>query len=247
MFSQVDLDKLRLAESLLGRKVEPGDLAAVFAHALDALIEQHEKRTLRASARSRRGSDTSRHVPAAVRREVCERDGMQCTFIGDTGRRCTAHRRLDFDHIVPLARGGRTTADNLRLLCAVHNQHAADRTFGAGFMAEKRAESRARLQVAAAQRSGSAPGHEHGHSAEPVSLVSTHTGSALGTATDRSHVDELIPWLRALKLTRDEAKAGAERCLHMRGESLEARLKFALQGIGRAGGAKAKSAAASAA
>jgi hypothetical protein len=39
---------------------------------------------------------------------------------------------------VPVARGGDATVENLRLLCRAHNQHAAERAFGADFMAEKR-------------------------------------------------------------------------------------------------------------
>ncbi len=49
---------------------------------------------------------------------------------------------LEFDHIVPVARGGESTEDNLRLRCRAHNQLEAERTFGAGFMRRKREERR---------------------------------------------------------------------------------------------------------
>jgi hypothetical protein len=42
------------------------------------------------------------------------------------------------DHIVPIARGGRSTLENLRLLCPAHNQFAAEQELGAVFMAAKR-------------------------------------------------------------------------------------------------------------
>jgi hypothetical protein len=37
--------------------------------------------------------------------------------------------------------GGRTTADNLRLLCAAHSQYEADRKLGREFMEQKRANT----------------------------------------------------------------------------------------------------------
>ncbi|MGD8413497.1 MAG: HNH endonuclease signature motif containing protein, partial [Candidatus Latescibacterota bacterium] len=38
---------------------------------------------------------------------------------------------LEYDHYpVPYARGGPSTANNLRLLCAKHNKHAAIKTYG---------------------------------------------------------------------------------------------------------------------
>jgi hypothetical protein len=44
---------------------------------------------------------------------------------------------------VPLAKGGETTVDNLRLLCRPHNQFEAKRAFGAGFIESKRAQAAA--------------------------------------------------------------------------------------------------------
>ena len=154
------------------------------------------------------------------------RDGRRCTFVSESGRRCSACRRLDFDHIVPLARGGEATADNLRLLCPAHNQHEADRVLGAGFMEEKRSGSRAR-----------------GRAEQPVRRSD---GTAMGDATPiaiapgqiapdtRSHVDELVPYLLALRFRKDEAWRGAEMCEALAGASLEERMKVALQGLGRA-------------
>src|SRR5206468_4997644 len=86
-------------------------------------------------------SDLPRHVPAHVKRAVWERDGGQCTFTSDTGRRCPARNRLEFDHADPVARGGTATVQRMRLRCRAHNQYAAECTFGAGFMSEKRREA----------------------------------------------------------------------------------------------------------
>jgi len=140
--SQATHDKLRYAQSLLGHALPSGDLAGVLDRALDALIANLEKRKFGAtdSPRESRGSSKSpRHVPAAVRRAVRKRDKGQCTYVSAEGHRCESRTRLEFDHEVPVARGGQSTVSNVRLRCSAHNQLEAERTFGAGFMAEKRA------------------------------------------------------------------------------------------------------------
>jgi hypothetical protein len=74
----------------------------------------------------------SRHIPAATRDAVFARDKGRCTYVGSSGKRCEATHHLQVDHIVPVARGGRGTVDNLRLLCERHNKHEAERVLGAG-------------------------------------------------------------------------------------------------------------------
>ena len=86
----------------------------------------------------RRASEQSgprRAVPANVAREIYERDGGQCTFVAPDGRRCSARRFLEIDHIRPHGVGGDEQPQNLRLRCRAHNQHYARRYFGRGYMA----------------------------------------------------------------------------------------------------------------
>jgi hypothetical protein len=90
----------------------------------------------------------SRHVPAPVRRAVYEREGGRCAYVNRDGKRCTARARLEFHHVHPYARGGATTAENLRLMCRTHNVELAERFFGATVMATYR---RRRRREAAAQ------------------------------------------------------------------------------------------------
>lgn len=139
--------KLQRARELLGRAVEPGDVAEVLDRALDALIVSLEKRRhglhVRPRATSLRPVTRSRHVPAAMRREVHTRDEGRCAFTSEDGRRCTSRHALEYDHVQPLALGGTTTMDNLRLLCPAHNQHEAERRFGVSFMASRRARREA--------------------------------------------------------------------------------------------------------
>jgi len=121
--------KLRYAQALLSHAVAGGDIAQVLDRALEALILQLERQKFGATTRPRRARPSARrrYVPAHVRRAVWERDKGQCTFTGPSGKRCQARRYLEFDHVHPVAQGGRGTVDNMRLRCRAHNQYEADR------------------------------------------------------------------------------------------------------------------------
>jgi hypothetical protein len=72
-----------------------------------------------------RNPNPKRHCPAAVARAVFLRDGQQCSYVSPDGRRCSARRCLELDHVVPWAVGGESTVENLRLRCRAHNQRYA--------------------------------------------------------------------------------------------------------------------------
>jgi len=76
------------------------------------------------------GRKWKRYYPAAVVRAVFLRDENQCTYVSPDGRRCSACRFLELDHIEPWAVGGEATAENLRLRCRAHNQRYARQYFG---------------------------------------------------------------------------------------------------------------------
>ena len=76
----------------------------------------------RGAAKSRVAS--GRSIPAAVKREVWQRDQGCCTFVDrHTGRRCGSRFFLELDHVVPVAVGGGAEAGNLRLRCAAHHRY----------------------------------------------------------------------------------------------------------------------------
>jgi len=115
-------------------------MALVFKAALKIANAQLEKRKFAATDRPRRsrGSASPRCIPADVKRAVAERDQGKCAFVSESGKRCGSRSMLQYDHIVPVANGGEATKENIRLLCRAHNQHAAERAFGAVFMNGKR-------------------------------------------------------------------------------------------------------------
>jgi 5-methylcytosine-specific restriction endonuclease McrA len=142
-------DKLRRLQDLLGAQVPSGDVAQVLERAFDALIEKLEKAKHAATDRPRRASRRSvdpRHIPADVKRRVWARDRGRCTFVSDSGQRCSATESLEYDHIQEVARGGVASVGNIRLLCRAHNQYMAERTFGVEFMRARRQAARSRVE-----------------------------------------------------------------------------------------------------
>ena len=67
---------------------------------------------------------SGRAIPAAVRRQVWQRDGGCCSYVDrETGRRCNSRHLIEIDHILPYALGGAADPANLRLLCEAHHRH----------------------------------------------------------------------------------------------------------------------------
>lgn len=62
----------------------------------------------------------SRHIPRDVRQRVWQRYGAQCVD-------CGATEYLEFDHVIPVAKGGSNSDANVQLLCRRCNQKKSDR------------------------------------------------------------------------------------------------------------------------
>jgi HNH endonuclease len=136
-------EKLQYLRSLLSHSL-PSD-SQVIERALDELIPKAEKAKFAATEKPRvprRDALGPHYVPAEVRRAVWSRDGGQCTSVGDGGKRCDERQFLEYDHINPVARGGKATVENIRLRCSSHNQYEAEKAFGAAFMENKREQAR---------------------------------------------------------------------------------------------------------
>jgi 5-methylcytosine-specific restriction endonuclease McrA len=65
------------------------------------------------------GRPTRIPIPRELRRAVFERDGGRCV-------ECGSNFDLQYDHVLPVARGGATTLENLQLLCADCNVQKSD-------------------------------------------------------------------------------------------------------------------------
>ena len=162
------VDKLEELEALRShRPAEARSLERMLEDAVDLLLAQERKKRFAVGARPRKRKADSeqktterprtRHIPADVRRQVYERDGGRCTYRDpQTGRRCGTRRLVTFEHRQPFARGGRHTADQITLLCASHNRHAANQAFGQAFMRERVERARGMPRTTTASGSGGA-------------------------------------------------------------------------------------------
>ena len=143
------LKKYNKIKSLLSSRFPEGiDFETLFDYLMNDYLERHDpdkRRARRAGRNNQRSSverggktgtprSSSRHIPPAVRDRVYARDGGRCTFTGANGKRCNSTWDIEIDHIVPYARGGGNSPDNLRLLCRKHNIHQAERAYGREFM-----------------------------------------------------------------------------------------------------------------
>ncbi|ABS27100.1 HNH endonuclease [Anaeromyxobacter sp. Fw109-5] len=137
------LEKLEAATDALGHACPGGSAAEILERGLDLILAQHAKRRgLVEKPRKGRGGSRRDTIPAEVKREVWRRAGGQCEWRFESGERCDCRRRLEYDHIEPLALGGASTMDNVRLACRPHNLLAARQVFGDAVMDRYRAVGR---------------------------------------------------------------------------------------------------------
>jgi 5-methylcytosine-specific restriction endonuclease McrA len=148
-----ECDLLRHAQDLCSHAIPSREPRQVVVRALKLLIEHEEKKKYGAGVRARKSepskSTSPRYIPAQVRWAVRQRDGERCTYVSPDGRRCEATSHLEYDHIVPVARGGPSTVENLRMRCRGHNQFEAGQVFGTKFMKSKVAATQAGRAAAA--------------------------------------------------------------------------------------------------
>ena len=153
-------DKLERLRALMRTSIPDGDLAAVIDAAVTERLERLEARrfgktrqrqvpepekhppsreTVRRGETGQRGTiaGASRHIPAAVRRAVYERDGGRCRFVDEQGRRCPARDGLEFHHRHPFGHGGGHSAGNIALMCRAHNRHLAEIDYGGEAVASR--------------------------------------------------------------------------------------------------------------
>lgn len=70
------------------------------------------------------------HIPDRLKTKIWQRDKGMCqanwqidsSLDKNSGEICGDREKLEFDHIIPVARGGKSTYRNLQLLCEKHNR-----------------------------------------------------------------------------------------------------------------------------
>jgi hypothetical protein len=79
-------------------------------------IDFLKSRSDKSSEKSKTGREP---IPERIRNEVWRRDGGKCV-------ECSSVYNLEFDHVIPVAKGGSNTARNLRILCEPCNRRKSD-------------------------------------------------------------------------------------------------------------------------
>lgn len=153
--------KLERLRALMRSEVPDGDLGAIIERAVAEKLERLEARRFARTSAPRRGlsetetSPSSRHIPAAVRRAVRERDGNRCRYVDERGKRCAEGDRLEFHHRHPYGFGGDHSPQNIRLMCRAHNEYLAERDYGKATMARYRRSGNRVSEAAALYSVGS--------------------------------------------------------------------------------------------
>jgi hypothetical protein len=161
------------------------------------------------------GRPHGRGIPKRLRRFVWERDRGRCAFVSADGHRCEATRALEIDHVTPVSIGGRTTADNLRVLCRAHNQYEAGRVLGREHVQRQRElAERARTRARAARK------------------ADEQRAKTRDAARQARH-DDLHAALRGLGFRADEARRGVALADTTPDASLEACLRRVLPELAR--------------
>lgn len=129
------------ARALLSHAAPRVGLEDVHLRAMRGLVTALKKK-YGASGFAKLPRQRGRHIPAAVRRSVLERDGNQCAYVDEGGQRCVETHRLEPHHLKAFALGGEHTTENVTLRCRAHNALAAEEDFGREVMDAKRDGSR---------------------------------------------------------------------------------------------------------
>jgi hypothetical protein len=143
-------DKLERLAALMRSSVPDGDLAVIIEQAVTEKLDRLETRRFAKTSAPRKGlsdgdtSPSTRHVPAAVRRAVYERDEGRCRYVDQRGRRCTARDGLEFHHRRPFGHGGEHSPENISLQGKGHNNSLAEVDYGRQAMARHRREGSGR-------------------------------------------------------------------------------------------------------
>ena len=131
-------------KGLMRSSVPDGDLATLIEDAVREKLERLEAKRFGKTGNPRKSleetetSPSSRTIPAAVRRTVYERDGNQCRFESEDGRRCTQRDNLEFHHDNPFGRDGDHSPENIHLVCRIHNLYLAEQDYGKAVIEQHR-------------------------------------------------------------------------------------------------------------
>ena len=130
---QEKLDKLKALLAHSHPNISLAELVEILANhtleKLDPIKKPKRPAQTPKSPGATKATEPARYVSASLQRAVWQRDQSKCS-------NCKTEYALEIDHIIPISCGGKSTLDNLRLLCRSCNQRAAIQKLGKEKMAE---------------------------------------------------------------------------------------------------------------
>ncbi len=137
VIDEVLLQQLKELQARLAHSHPGAGLREVIAVAVKGELERRTPKRPKNDAKSADSlhahevtAQQSRPSLAEIKRIVWHRDGGRCGYADAQGKRCDSKHALEYDHLIPVALGGATTAENLQLRCRAHNRLAAIEILG---------------------------------------------------------------------------------------------------------------------
>ncbi len=106
----------QVISSLDETKTNDIELYARIMGGLDYESAREKLTTDKQNLTSNNKSHIRERIPSDVQNFVWKRDGGRCVV-------CGSNEKLEFDHIIPVSKGGSNTPRNIQLLCEKHNRH----------------------------------------------------------------------------------------------------------------------------
>jgi len=99
-------------------------VAEVLKYSFPSVYRSSQQQLEESSASEPRRTDyPNRYIPKAVREAVYLRDGGRCVD-------CGSDTSLEYDHIIPVSKGGAATVNNVQLLCSDCNRRKSGKIGG---------------------------------------------------------------------------------------------------------------------
>ena len=130
-------NKLKRAREVLSHKYPNGKCEEIIEEALEALLAKIAPENQKSNNMEKPNNEDSAYIPRKMKRDALEKAGYCCDWTAKNGKRCDERSKLEIDHIISRAHGGKTTGSNLQVLCKAHNNRKAKDDMGDNFIENK--------------------------------------------------------------------------------------------------------------
>jgi hypothetical protein len=130
-------NKLKRAREVLSHKYPDGKCEEILEEALDALLAKFAPENQKSNNMNKPNNEDSAYIPRKMKRDTLQKASYCCEWSPKNKKRCDNRSKLEIDHIVHRAHGGKTTLSNLQVLCKAHNNMKAKDEMGNEFIENK--------------------------------------------------------------------------------------------------------------